>query len=80
MYERTEKSLTQILNEPEHDTSDVQITFDPEGSFHLEVGDVDSQCPRSIADQLAVGHHLGSRFLFPLVGENKQNTERSKIC
>lgn len=52
------RRLTQIFDQPEHDPSDVQITLNPQRPFHLQIGHVDLQVPRTVADDepVAGGH------------------------
>lgn len=47
--------LTQIFDEPEHDPSDVKIALNPQRPFHLQIGHVDLQVPRTVADDETVG-------------------------
>lgn len=50
--------LTQIFDKLQHDTADMQVAFNPESSFDIEIGDFDRQRPRSVADYEAVGQHF----------------------
>jgi len=47
--------LTQIFDESEHDPSDVEVTLNPQRPFHLQIGHVDLQVPRTVADDEPVG-------------------------
>ncbi|ROT70216.1 hypothetical protein C7M84_011498 [Penaeus vannamei] len=65
------QTLTQFLDEPEHDSADVEVALHPQDPLHLQVGHGDVQLPRPVTDQLTVRHHLEWRFVWTSLARKK---------